>query len=714
MTQRRLFVTTALPYANGAFHIGHIMEYIQADIWVRFQRMQGHEVHFVGADDAHGAPIMIAAEKAGVTPQAFVAKISADRKQYLDGFHIQFDNWHSTESPENTELSQDIYRRLTQAGLIYKKPVEQHFDPVKGMFLADRYIKGECPKCHAKDQYGDACEVCSSVYGPTELINPYSTLSGSTPVLKTSDHYFFKLSDEKCVAYLKQWLDAPGRLQPQVANKAREWLEGKDDMVLGDWDISRDAPYFGIPIPDAPGKYFYVWLDAPIGYLASFKNYCARVGIDFEKFLADPATEQIHFIGKDIIYFHTLFWPAMLKFAGSPYKAPDHVYVHGFIQLGGEKMSKSRGTGLSPLRYLELGMNPEWLRYYIAAKLNGSVEDIEFNPDDFLARVNSDLIGKYVNIASRIAPFLEKHFDNKMPGVRIALFGGVVPLPAGESSLEFATAAANTSAIRGFYEDREFGKATRAAMEVADALNKRIDDYKPWILAKEAANNVEAKQRLGDICANSIAGFKLLTIFLKPILPQLTEAAEKYLNCGSLNWGDAALPLDVERLLPTGHQFGKFQPLMTRVEEKQLEALFELPKETQAVTASTPHPASPAKAETTAAAVATPTITIDDFAKVDLRIAKVMTAEHVEGADKLLKLTLDVGALGTRQVFAGIKAGYDPAALIGKLTVLVANLAPRKMKFGLSEGMILVASGDTPGLFIISPDNGAQPGMKVK
>jgi methionyl-tRNA synthetase len=710
-TQRRIFVTTALPYANGAFHIGHIMEYIQADIWVRFQRMQGHEVHFVGADDAHGAPIMIAAEKAGKTPQQFVADIAAGRKQYLDGFHIEFDNWHSTESPENTELSQDIYRRLTKAGLIYKKPVEQHFDPVKGMFLADRYIKGECPKCHAKDQYGDACEACSSVYAPTELINPYSTLSGAKPELRTSDHYFFKLSDDRCVKFLREWLDAPGRLQPQVANKAREWLEGKDDKALGDWDISRDAPYFGIPIPGTDGKkYFYVWLDAPIGYLASFKNYCAKAGIDFEKFLEDPNTKQIHFIGKDIIYFHTLFWPAMLKFAGAPYKAPDHVFVHGFIQVGGEKMSKSRGTGISPLRYLDIGMNPEWLRYYIAAKLNGSVEDIEFNPDDFLARVNSDLIGKYVNIASRIAPFLAKFFDNRMP--QIQMTGNIGGVPITVEGLTFAIQKSGD--IQKAFQEREFGKAARLTMEVADFINGDIADFEPWTLAKDASTNVTSREKLTQICASSIAGFKVLTLFLKPILPALAADAEKYLKCEPLNWHDLELPLNLEKLLPSGHEFGEFKPLMTRVKEEQLDALLEIPKETKPVTPSTPHPATPAKTEATTSSSGTAHISIDDFAKVDLRIAKITNAEHVEGADKLLKLTLDVGALGTRQVFAGIKSAYDPATLVGKLTVVVANLAPRKMKFGMSEGMVLAASGDAPGIFLLSPDNGAQPGMKVK
>ena len=427
MPQRRLFVTTALPYANGSFHIGHIMEYIQADIWVRFQRMQGNEVHFVGADDAHGAPIMLKAEAEGITPEQLIKRIADERPKYLKGFHIQFDHWHSTHSDENTQLSQDIYRRLKAGGFIYSKTIEQFFDPVKGMFLADRYIKGECPNCGAKDQYGDACENCSSVYSPTDLKNAYSTLSGAKPVLKTSDHFFFRLSDPKCKEFLKEWLEKPGRLQPQVVNKAKEWLEGEGDKALADWDISRDAPYFGIPIPDAPGKYLYVWLDAPIGYLASLKAYCSKNNLDFERLLEDP-TEQIHFIGKDIIYFHTLFWPAMLHFAGSPYRVPDHVYVHGFIGVSGEKMSKSRGTGISPLRYLDIGMNPEWLRYYIAAKLNANVEDVDFNPDDFLARVNSDLVGKYVNIASRVAGFhFKKLFDGNL--LRISGFTGEIRNP---------------------------------------------------------------------------------------------------------------------------------------------------------------------------------------------------------------------------------------------------------------------------------------------
>src|SRR5580704_11674511 len=475
---RKIFVTTALPYANGPFHIGHIMEYIQADIWVRFQRMQGHQLHFMGADDAHGAPIMLKAESEGVTPQQLVARIAAGRPRYLSGFHLSFDHWYSTDSPENTQLSQDVYARLKAAGLIYARDVEQFYDPLKGMFLPDRYIKGECPNCHSKDQYGDACEVCSTVYAPTDLINPYSALSGARPLLKSSEHFFFRLSDPKCVAFLKEWLDAPGRLQPQVANKAREWLSGSGEQALGDWDISRDAPYFGIPIPDAPGKYFYVWLDAPIGYLAALQSYFALGKArahgeprTFEEFLSAPDTEQLHFIGKDIIYFHTLFWPAMLQFAGRPYKVPDHVWAHGFITVSGEKMSKSRGTGVSPLRYLEIGMNAEWLRYYIAAKLNASVEDLDFNPDDFVARVNSDLIGKYVNIASRAARFITRQF------------GGQLRYGADTAALT-AAAAVSAASVRDSYEARELGKAMREAMALADGINQEFDARQPWVLAR--------------------------------------------------------------------------------------------------------------------------------------------------------------------------------------------------------------------------------------
>jgi methionyl-tRNA synthetase len=677
---RRLFVTTALPYANGAFHIGHIMEYIQADIWVRFQRMQGHEVHFVGADDAHGAPIMLAAEQAGKTPEDFVAGIASGRQQYLDGFHISFDNWHSTHSPENTALSQDIYRKLKAAGLTYSKPVEQLYDPVKGMFLADRYVKGECPKCGAKDQYGDACENCSTVLSATKLKNPYSALSGVKPELRSSDHFFFKLSDPECVKFLRAWTQ-DGKLQSQVANKAKEWLEGEGG--LGDWDISRDAPYFGIPIPEAPGKYFYVWLDAPIGYLASFRNYCAKKGIDFDAFLKDPGTEQIHFIGKDIEYFHVLFWPAMLKFAG--YKVPTNVYSHGHLTVNGEKMSKSRGTGIDPLRYLSVGMNPEWLRYYLAGKLNANVEDVDFNSKDFIARVNSDLVGKYVNIASRAASFISKYF-----GGELKYLGDTKQLVEG--------ARVQATLAKEFYEAREFGKAIRDVMAAADRINQGFDAKQPWTLVKDPQRHAE----LQDVCSRAIHGFKLLTVLLAPVVPSTASriANELFGLKREFTWADAEVLPD--RIAP-------FKHLITRVEEKQLDALFDIqpavePKKEAKVS----------EAASQAAKTGDGTISIDDFNKLDLRVAKIARAEHVEGADKLLKLTLDLGPGGMRTVFAGIKSAYAPEQLEGQLAVVVANLAPRKMKFGVSEGMVLAASGEGPGVFLVSPGSGAQPGMRVK
>ena len=688
MPRRRLFVTTALPYANGAFHIGHIMEYIQADIWVRFQRMQGHEVHFVGADDAHGAPIMLAAEKAGKSPEDFVAGVASGRKAYLDGFHIAFDNWHSTHSPENTALSQDIYRRLKKANLIDIRPVEQFYDPVKGMFLADRYIKGECPNCGTKDQYGDACENCGAAYAATDLKNPYSTLSGAQPVLRRSEHHFFRLSDPQCKAFLERWLGKPGRLQPQVVNKAREWLEGEGERALGDWDISRDPPYFGIRIPDIPEeKYLYVWLDAPIGYLASFKNYCAKAGIDFERFLQSSDTEQIHFIGKDIIYFHTLFWPAMLEFAGKPYRVPDHVFVHGFITVSGDKMSKSRGTGISPLRYLELGMNAEWLRYYIAAKLNANVEDIDFSPGDFMARVNSDLVGKYINIASRAAGFVAKHFDG-------ALFDfGENPSPG------WAAAIAVGDDVVQAYEGREFGRVVREVMAVADRVNQRFDQAKPWELAKDPLRKVE----LHRACSDALHAFFVLTVYLAPMLPATAQRIAREL------FGlDRDLDFDDRKLRPP--RTLPFKHLMTRVEEKQLDALFDV--------AAVPRPSAPQRhaehqQHQAQERAVSDMISIDEFNKVDLRVARIARAERVEGADKLLRLTLDLGG-ATRTVFAGIKSAYEPAALEGRFAVVVANLAPRTMKFGISEGMVLAASGEGPGIFLISPDAGAAPGMRVK
>ncbi|MEA5098306.1 MAG: methionine--tRNA ligase [Burkholderiaceae bacterium] len=692
---RKLFVTTALPYANGPFHIGHIMEYIQADIWVRFQRMQQddgkpREVHFVGADDAHGAPIMIAAEKAGITPQEFVGKIAAGRKQYLDGFHISFDNWHSTDGPENHELSKTIYRNLKAAGLIATKTIEQFYDPVKNMFLPDRYIKGICPKCGAPDQYGDACEVCSAVYAPTELEKPYSTLTGATPVLKTSEHFFFKLSDPQCVTFLNEWtlgdVDGVPRLQPEVANKAREWL-GEDSEGLGDWDISRDAPYFGIEIPDAPGKYFYVWLDAPVGYLASLKNYFNKTGRDYDAFMADPNTEQYHFIGKDIIYFHTLFWPAMLKFAGM--RVPNNVFVHGFITVSGEKMSKSRGTGISPLRYLDIGMNPEWLRYYIAAKLNAKVEDVDFNPEDFVARVNSDLIGKYVNIASRSAGFIAKRFSGKI-AASLA--------PENEGFLDTVRSAADE--IAQSYETREYGHALREIMHQADVINAYVDQHKPWVLAKDPASEAA----LHEVCSCLLEAFRILTIYLKPVLPALAQQVEALLNLPSQQWADIGTPL------PSGHLVNTYSHLMQRVDPKMLDALFEAPE-----------PAAPEAASAPAAddiEDIAPQITIDDFTKIDLRIAKIVNCEPVDGSDRLLRLTLDIGESKPRNVFAGIKSAYQPAELIGKLTVMVANLAPRKMKFGISEGMVLAASAKDekakPGIYILNPWPGAEPGMRIR
>ncbi|NMM20124.1 MAG: methionine--tRNA ligase [Rhodoferax sp.] len=698
---RKLFVTTALPYANGNFHIGHIMEYIQADIWVRYQRMMGNEVNFVGADDTHGAPIMIAAEKVGKTPQQFVADIAAGRKPYLDGFNIGFDNWHSTDGPENHELARQIYRDLRDnpgGSLIETKVIEQFFDVEKNMFLPDRFIKGECPKCHAKDQYGDNCEVCGAVYAPTDLINPFSALSGVTPVLKSSEHFFFKLSDPRCVAFLEDWTqgkDESGkpRLQPEVANKVKEWFsvrtnqDGSKSEGLGDWDISRDAPYFGIEIPDAPGKYFYVWLDAPIGYLASLKNLLDKRGQSYDDYMADPKLEQYHFIGKDIVTFHTLFWPATLHFSGR--KTPNNIFVHGFLTVNsGEKMSKSRGTGLDPLKYLGLGMNPEWLRYYLATKLNARNEDIDFNADDFMARVNSDLIGKYVNIASRAAGFIAKRFDGQL----------------GEISADGAALLnqlrVERASIEQLYESREYAKALRETMLLADRVNEYVDANKPWELAKKEGMDA----RLQDVCTVCIEAFAVLTTYLKPVLPALAAQVETFLAINPLTFGSAS------QALGAGHRIGDYKHLMQRVDIKQLEALFEAPA-----------PVEPAQAAIELVVPGgeeiAPTISIDDFAKIDLRIAKIVNCEAVAGSTKLLRLTLDVGEGKMRNVFSGIASAYQPEDLIGKLTVMVANLAPRKMKFGISEGMVLAASHAdekaNPGIYVLEPSAGAQAGMRV-
>jgi methionyl-tRNA synthetase len=703
MSRRTLFVTTALPYANGPFHLGHIMEYIQADIWVRFQRMQGHAVHFVCADDTHGAAIMLRAEAEGVSPEQLIGSVSELHQRDYQRFHVSFDNWYTTHSKESVELSQGIYRSLKAAGLIYAKPIEQFFDPVKNMFLPDRYIKGECPKCGTQDQYGDVCENCGSTYAPTELKNPYSVLTGAKPELRRSEHIFFRLSDPKVVAFLREWTSVTP-LQPEVKNKIAEWVGGNEaGGKLADWDISRDAPYFGIEIPDAPGKYFYVWLDAPIGYLASLKNYFdtgkARANGEtrsFAEFTA-PASEveQYHFIGKDIVYHHTLFWPAMLKFAQR--KLPNNVYVHGFIAVSGEKMSKSRGTGISPQRYLDVGMNPEWLRYYIAAKLNDKVEDIDFNPDDFMARVNSDLIGKYVNIASRASGFLSKRFNGELTRVSLERDEGM------ESILETFKGA--STELAAAYENREYGKAIRRIMALADEANEWFDAEKPWELAKSPERSADLHSR----CSVAINLFRHLTLYLKPVLPVVARDAEKFLNVAPLVWNDAEL------FLVEGHRIGEYQHLMTRIDPKQIDALFDSPKQAALTEATPPSPQpSPPGGGEGASSATPPTINIDDFSKIDLRIAKIVNAEQVDGADKLLKLTLDIGDGRSRTVFAGIKSAYKPEDLIGRLTPVVANLAPRKMKFGLSEGMVLAASGDGPGIYLLAPDSGATPGMRVK
>ena len=713
---RKLFVTTALPYANGPLHIGHFMEYVQADIWVRFQRLRGNKVNFVCADDAHGAPIMLRAESENISPEDLVARVGEGHKRDLARFGISFDNFHSTHSEENRELSSAVFLALKKAGLIDTKTIEQFFDPVKSMFLPDRYIKGECPKCGTKDQNGDSCENCGAVYAPTDLKNPYSVLTGAKPVLKKSDHFFFRLSDPRCVEFLRGWTQ-DGKLQPEVANKVLEWLDGG----LNDWDITRDAPYFGFEIPGAKGKYFYVWLDAPIGYLASLKNFLEKKGQDFDKYLADPKVEQVHFIGKDIIYFHTLFWPAMLKF--SDRKVPENVYVHGFLQLSGEKMSKSRGVSVSPQRYMDLGLNPEWVRYYLAAKLNGRVEDLDFNPDDFLARVNSDLVGKYVNIASRAAGFIGKRFGGELSSEPLSagrelkhkMRGNLAaPAPDDEQAPAILFEVRSfADAIAADYEEREFGKAIRQIMFLADRVNQYVDEQKPWEIAKEAGQD----GALQWFCTLYLELFRILTIYLKPVLPQVAADVEEFLGLKPLDWEDVATPLK------PGHKVQPYKHLVSRIDPKQIDALLEPPMEAKPAAA----PAKPAQGTADAPEfklepieppkppVILPvgeTISIDDFAKIDLRIARIVDAELVPDADKLLKLTLDIG-IEQRTVFAGIRSVYTPKDLVGRLTVTVANLAPRKMRFGESQGMVL-AAGDGSSIYLLAPDSGAMPGMRIK
>ncbi len=681
---RKILVTSALPYANGPLHMGHLVEYIQTDIWSRFQKMRGHQCTYVCADDAHGTAISLHAEKLGITPEQSLALIHQERLADFGDFHVAFDNYHTTHSDENRELASSIYLALKEQGYITSRTIVQAFDPEKNMFLADRYIKGECPNCGAKDQYGDNCEVCSATYSPTELKNPYSTLSGATPIEKESQHFFFKLTEFE--TFLKQWTRS-GTIKDEIANKLAEWL----DSGLQDWDISRDAPYFGFEIPGEPGKYFYVWLDAPIGYMAAFKNLCDRTeGLDFDEYWkADSDCEVHHFIGKDIVNFHCLFWPAMLH--GSNYRTPTKVSVHGYLTINGEKMSKSRGTFITARTWLN-HLNPEYLRYYYAAKLSSRVDDLDLNTADLIQRVNSDLVGKVVNIASRNAGFIAKRFNNTLSATDCAP----------ELTQAFIAAA---DSIAQSYEDREFGKAMREIMALADRANAWIDEVKPWAVAKED----DKDQMLHDICSTGINLFRLLMIYLQPVLPAMAEKVAAFLNVPALTWQDS------QHLL-LNHTINAFTPLMTRVEQSKVDALMDEAKallETLAAPTTNNDTTMTEENVTTLAEPIADTIDFNDFAKVDLRIAKIVNAEHVEGADKLLRLTLDVGEGQTRNVFSGIKAAYAPEALIGKHTVMVANLAPRKMKFGMSEGMVLAAGPGGSDLWILEPHEGAQPGMRV-
>jgi methionyl-tRNA synthetase len=726
MTTRKILVTSALPYANGSIHLGHLVEYIQTDIWVRFQKMRGNQVHYVCADDTHGTPIMLRAEKEGITPEQLIARVWQEHYEDFKSFHVEFDNYGSTNSSETREYSQAIYRKLKAAGLIEVRSIEQFYDPIKDMFLPDRFIKGECPKCNAKDQYGDNCEVCGAAYTPTDLKNPYSAVSGAKPELRNSDHYFFKLSADTCQQFLRKWTRG-GSLQPEAANKMQEWLGSEGENKLTDWDISRDAPYFGFEIPDAPGKYFYVWLDAPVGYMGSFKQLCEETGINFDEYWkADSKAELYHFIGKDILYFHALFWPAMLQHAG--FRTPTKLFAHGFLTVNGEKMSKSRGTFITARSYIDHIKNTEYLRYYYAAKLNGTMEDIDLNLEDFVAKVNSDLIGKYINIASRCAGFITKRFDGKLfdlnkpvhystqngetavldPSLIRPYFIAEPPSSSGNNFTGFET---SPSAIAYAYENRDYGKALRSIMSLADLANSFTDQFKPWELAKDDSMG----ELLHAVCSNLLEVFRLLTIYLKPVLPKLASDVEIFLNLDKpLSWQDIHTPL------PSNHQIKSYNHLMTRLDPKLIESMVAANRENlqppahseQRHAAHQQHTANKEVAQTEKDFE--PFIGIEDFARIDLRVAKIVNAEHVEGAEKLLKLTLDIGEKKPRTVFAGIKSAYDPEKLKGRLTVMVANLAPRKMKFGLSEGMVLAASGEAPGLFILSPDAGAQPGMRIK
>jgi len=767
---RKILVTSALPYANGSIHLGHLVEYIQTDIWVRFQRMQPDtQVYYVCADDTHGTPVMLRADQEGTTPEQLIARVYAEHTRDFAGFHIAFDNYYTTNSPENQAFCEDIYAQLQAKDLISRRPVEQFYDPVKQMFLPDRFIRGECPNCHSQDQYGDSCEVCGTTYSPTDLINPYSVVSGAVPVRRASEHYFFKLSDARCQGFLEQWTqgklgDQPP-LQPEAANKMQEWFAAG----LQDWDISRDPPYFGFPIPGTNGgKFFYVWLDAPVGYFGSFRNYATRMkaqgnAVDVDAFLRPGhATEMVHFIGKDILYFHALFWPAMLQFAG--YRTPTKVFAHGFLTVDGQKMSKSRGTFITADSYLKLDLNPEWLRYYYAAKLGPTMEDVDLSLEDFVARVNSDLVGKYVNIGSRTAAFIHKHFggalsvsledsgsgaalddiaqhaldsarDEELEEVALSLSNGL------EQPQLLAVIASSAAPIGELYEAREYGKALRRIMALANLCNRYVDRLAPWDLAKDFDRNA-TQIHVG--CSIALNAFRLLTLYLKPVLPRVALDVERFLNIAPLTWADAST------LLPSEHRIDAYKHLITRVNARQISALVEVNRESlqatprphspqrhaqhqenivaeSSIPSPDPHPtlsqdgrrtspsaASPRKGEGVTTPAAPSVITIDDFNRIELRVARIVSAEHVEGADKLLKLQLDLGNGEKRQVFAGIKSAYPPDQLNGRLTVVVANLQPRQMRFGESQGMVLAASGDGPGIFLLSPDSGAQPGMRVK
>ncbi len=706
MSTRKILVTSALPYANGSIHLGHLVEYIQTDIWVRFQKMRGNECHYVCADDTHGTPIMLRAEKEGITPEKLIARVHQEHYDDFNSFHVDFDNYGSTNSDETKEFSQSIYRKLKANDLIEVRSIEQFYDPVKSMFLPDRFIKGECPKCHTGEQYGDNCESCGAAYAPTELINPYSAVSGAKPELRNSDHYFFKLSSETCQQFLRAWTRS-GSLQPEAANKMQEWLGIEGENKLTDWDISRDAPYFGFEIPDAPGKYFYVWLDAPVGYMGSFKQFCNKAGIDFDEYWKPGSeTELYHFIGKDILYFHALFWPAMLQHAG--FRTPTKLFAHGFLTVNGEKMSKSRGTFITARSYVDHVKNTEYLRYYYAAKLNGTMEDLDLNLDDFVTKVNSDLIGKYINIASRCAGFITKMFEGKIILPQHMFNYGNESKGVDADSLQ-AAFASKAEAIAAMYENRDYAKALREIMALADQANQYIAEMAPWVIAKQEGQ----EEKLQAVCSSALNLFRLLTLYLKPVLPELSAQVENFLKIPPLQWSDA-------QTLLQNHTINEYKHLATRLDPKLIEAMVEANRESlqpapqaHSEQRHAAHQQQEAKVAQTESGFE-PFIGIDDFMKVDLRVAKIVNAEHVEGADKLLKLTLDIGEEKPRTVFAGIKSAYDPEKLTGRMTVMVANLAPRKMKFGMSEGMVLAASGSEPGLFILSPDDGAQPGMRIK